>query len=73
MASVIPTDSTPKVVAGTAGASVTGSLTVVLVYVLSELGVILPPEVASAVTTLVAAAGALFFGRRQAEEVSVEN
>lgn len=59
-------DTAPKVTAATAGASVTGSVTVILVYTLGQLGVELPPEVSSASTTLIAATGALFFGRKQA-------
>lgn len=56
----------PKVVAATTGASITGSVTVVLVYILGQLGVDLPPEVSSAVTTILGAAGALVAGRIQA-------
>ena len=39
----------PKVAAG----GVAGALTVVLVFVLTQVGVELPPEVASALTTLI--------------------
>lgn len=44
----------PKVVAG----GVAGALSIVLVYLLGEAGVVVPAEVASALTTLIAFAGA---------------
>lgn len=45
---------TSKVAAG----GVAGALTIILVYVLAEVGVDLPPEVASAVTTVISTAAA---------------
>ena len=44
----------PKVVAG----GVAGAASIVLVYLLGEAGLVVPPEVASAFTTLIAFAGA---------------
>lgn len=52
----------PKVKAATGGAGAAGAITVVLVWVLSMFGVDVPPEVASALTTLIAAAGAFLAG-----------
>jgi hypothetical protein len=46
----------PKVAAGGAA----GAVTVILVFVLSEVGVELPPEVASAVTALLSVAAGWF-------------
>jgi len=42
----------PKVKASAAGGGIAGALTVIMVYIASLLGVDLPPEVASAITTL---------------------
>jgi hypothetical protein len=47
-------------------ATLTGSLTVVLVWVVGAAGLVVPAEVASAATTLIAA-GILAFGRRRPE------
>jgi hypothetical protein len=57
----------PKVQAAGAGAGVAGALTVILVWALSLAGVDVPPEVASALTTLLAAGGALLAGYQKTE------
>lgn len=43
----------PKVVAG----GVAGAISIVLVYALGEAGISIPPEVASAITTILSFAG----------------
>lgn len=52
----------PKVTAAGVGGGVAGSLTVILVWVVGMAGLDVPPEVASAFTTLVTAVAAIVAG-----------
>jgi hypothetical protein len=58
---MLASDTHPKVVAASAGAGAAGAATVVLIWMVSLIGVEVPPEVASAITTLLSA-GAAYAG-----------
>lgn len=51
----------------TASSSLAGSLTIILVWVLSSLGVTVPPEVSSALTTVIMAGTVLIHGKRDVD------
>lgn len=52
----------PKVKAAGAGAGTSGAVAILLIWVLSQVGVDVPPEAAAAISTVVASAGALVGG-----------
>jgi hypothetical protein len=51
-----------KVTAATSGSALAGAFTIVLVYVLGQFKIIIPPEVASAITLIFGSAGGFLAG-----------
>jgi len=61
----MPEPAQPKVKAATAGAGVSGAVTAILMWVVGLLGLDVPPEIASAFTTLIAAGFAYWAGYKK--------
>jgi high-affinity Fe2+/Pb2+ permease len=64
----MPAPTQPKVKAASAGAGISGAVTAILMWIVGLLGLDVPPEIASAFTTLIAAGFAFAAGYYKTDE-----